>query len=105
MITVCILILTTILIDYSNDNRMYISLYITNSAKMKVKIMARIAITTIVAIISSTISLTAINIDSSKAGYSSNSNNINTNGKGDNNNASTNNKNDRHNSRKSKSNK
>ena len=46
---------------------MYISLYITNSAIMKIKIMARIAITTIVAIISSTISLTAINIDISKA--------------------------------------
>ena len=97
--------ITTIVIDYSNDNRMYISLYITNSAIMKIEIMARIAITTIVAIISSTISLTAINIDVSKASYSSNSNNINTTGKGDNNNTSTNNKNDGHNSRKSKSNK
>ena len=84
---------------------MYVSLYITNSALMKIRIMARIAITTIVAIISSTISLTANNIDISKASYSSNSTNINTNGKGDNNNTSTNNKNDRHNSRKSKSNK
>ena len=48
---------------------MYICLCIINSAIMKIKIMARIAITTIVAIISSTISFTAINIDISKASY------------------------------------